>query len=385
MQQNGNRRDEHAEIQRQSSGNPAACALVLAGGEGKRLRPFVHLLRRDLLPKQYVNFIGRRSMLQHTLDRAEALAPRERVFTVINRSHLIFPEVRHQVASRHPGTVIVQPENKETAPGILFSLIHIAKRYPDSIVTLLPSDHFVLEEHALHAHLSIARQWVKRDNSRIVLLGIQPDRDESEYGYIVPGCRAKRGSHAAYHIASFVEKPDYRDAQTLARAGALWNTMMMVFQTGTLLSLIEETAPRLFGVFQRIYDALGSAEETTAVEQVYRELPPLNFSRDIIEPLARSHSAQLLALPVKNILWSDWGSESRIMEILRQIGYAGRLNGLPATDPLTTSRGPGYEPASFLQSREVRFTQPESQRGPRNAGRSVRAAREPVTVVARPG
>ena len=50
-----------------------ACALVLAGGEGKRLRPFIHLLRGDLLPKQYVNFIGRCSMLEHTLERAEKL------------------------------------------------------------------------------------------------------------------------------------------------------------------------------------------------------------------------------------------------------------------------------------------------------------------------
>src|ERR1041384_2184277 len=316
-QPNRNSRDDIAETHKNPRGNPVGCALVLAGGEGKRLRPFVHLLRRDLLPKQYVNFIGRRSMLEHTLDRAERLVPRERVFTVINRGHLIFPEVSQQMATRHPGTVIVQPENKETAPGILFPLIHIAKRYPDSIVTLLPSDHFVLEEEELLEHVSVAQQWVKRDDSRIVLLGVRPDRDESEYGYIVPGCRSKRGSHASFQIASFVEKPDDRAAQALARDGALWNTMIMVFKTATLMTLIEEITPQLSGVFRRIYDALGTAKEAAVVEQVYRELPPLNFSRDIVEPLARSHSTQLLALPVDNVLWSDWGSESRIMEILR--------------------------------------------------------------------
>jgi len=336
----------------------------------------VHLLRRDLLPKQYVNFIGRRSMLEHTLDRAEKLVPRASVFTVINQGHLIFPEVSRQVASRQPGTVIVQPENKETAPGILFPLIHIAKRYPDSIVTLLPSDHFVLEEEELLEHVSVAQQWVKRDESRIVLLGVRPDRDESDYGYIVPGCRSKRGSHTSFQIASFVEKPGDRAAQALARDGALWNTMMMVFKTATLMSLIEETAPQLFAVFRKIHDALGTSKEAAVIEQVYRELPPLNFSRDIIEPLARSHSAQLLALPVENVLWSDWGSESRIMEILRQTGYAGRLNGLAARD---TNFSHGYEPMPFIHAHEASLTAGDSHH---SARKSARSAHIPLALAA---
>jgi mannose-1-phosphate guanylyltransferase len=381
MQPNRNSRDDIAETRKNPRGNPVGCALVLAGGEGKRLRPFVHLLRRDLLPKQYVNFIGRRSMLEHTLDRAERLVPRERVFTVINRGHLIFPEVSQQMATRHPGTVIVQPENKETAPGILFPLIHIAKRYPDSIVTLLPSDHFVLEEEELLEHVSVAQQWVKRDDSRIMLLGVRPDRDESEYGYIVPGCRSKRGSHASFQIASFVEKPDDRAAQALARDGALWNTMIMVFKTATLMTLIEEITPQLSGVFRRIYDALGTAKEAAVVEQVYRELPPLNFSRDIIEPLARSHSTQLLALPVDNVLWSDWGSESRIMEILRQTGYAGRLNGLAAPDP---NFGRAYEPMPFIQAHEAHFASTDSNRSARKSARPVHTPLA-LAATARPG
>ncbi len=343
MQPKRNRRDDFAELHRRPNGNPASCVLVLAGGEGQRLRPFVHLLRRDLLPKQYVNFIGRRSMLEHTFDRAEKIAPRERVFTVINRSHLVFPEVIRQLASRHPGTVLVQPQNKETAPGILFSLLHIARRHPDSIVTLLPSDHFILEEDELLAHLSAAQNWVKRDGSRIVLLGIRPDHDESDYGYIVPGGKSTRGARAAFRIAAFIEKPDDRTARELAREGALWNTMMIVFKAARLMSLIEETAPRLFGIFRRIQEALGSADEAALIEQVYRELPPLNFSRAIVEPLARAPSAQLLAMAVENVLWSDWGSESRIMEILRQTGYAGRLNGL-AADQLKRSPAPVKNP-----------------------------------------
>ena len=84
---------------------PTSCALVLAGGEGKRLRPFIHLLRGDFLPKQYVNFIGRRSMLEHTWERAEKLVRSSSVYTVLNHNHLAFPDVQRQIASRSAGTV----------------------------------------------------------------------------------------------------------------------------------------------------------------------------------------------------------------------------------------------------------------------------------------
>jgi len=73
------------------------CGLVLAGGEGERLRPFVRRLRGDALPKQYVNFSGSRSMIDHTHRRAETLIPRARLFTIINQAHLNFAEVKHQL------------------------------------------------------------------------------------------------------------------------------------------------------------------------------------------------------------------------------------------------------------------------------------------------
>lgn len=326
MQQNG-LNSKPAEIHKAT----VSCALVLAGGEGKRLRPFIHLLRGDLLPKQYVNFIGRRSMLEHTWDRAEKLTLASRVFTVVNQSHLAFPDVQRQIARRSPGSVFVQPENKETAFGIIFALMHVAKLYPDSVVTLLPSDHFILEEEEMASYLKYAGQFVKRDPSRIVLLGIEPDGEESEYGYIVTGNKVRRSVNGPLQITSFVEKPDYDSAQNLARGGALWNTMMMVFNTRTLFELVHTICPVIFRAMQPIYDAIGTPDEEACTQEIYQDLPPINFSKEILEPLARDFPSRLVTFPMRNILWSDWGSESRVMEILRRIGYASRLNGLART------------------------------------------------------
>jgi mannose-1-phosphate guanylyltransferase len=101
--------------------------LVLAGGEGRRLQSYVQQLRGEELPKQYVNFIGRRSMLEHTFHRVEQLIPAGRILTVVSRPHLAHAEVRRQLAARPRETLIVQPVNKETAPGILLPLMFIYK------------------------------------------------------------------------------------------------------------------------------------------------------------------------------------------------------------------------------------------------------------------
>jgi len=49
--------------------SPVRCGIVLAGGEGKRLKSFIYQLRASHVPKQYVNVIGARTMLEHTIDR----------------------------------------------------------------------------------------------------------------------------------------------------------------------------------------------------------------------------------------------------------------------------------------------------------------------------
>jgi mannose-1-phosphate guanylyltransferase len=312
-------------------GDPLVCGIVMSGGEGKRVRPFIHLLRGDFLPKQYVNFIGTRSMLEHTFRRAEKLIPPQRIFTIINQAHLQYPEVRPQLLSRHQDTVIVQPENRETGPGILLPLMHLYKRYPDSIVALFPSDHFVLEEDRLAAKIRLACRAVHQDPSRFILLGIKPDGEEPDYGYILPGNSFNAGTHRAHEIARFVEKPERETAKAMILQGALWNTMLMIFKTTTLLRLVQELTPRLFEQFQRIYKSIGTPDQAEVTRNVYRGLETVNFSRDVLEPLARRRPSQLATFPIDRVLWSDWGTETRIMDILRRTGNVARLNGIQRT------------------------------------------------------
>ena len=158
------------------------CGIVLSAGNGTRMRDFVHRLRGHDLPKQYMNFVGRRSMLEHTFDRAEKLIPAERLYVVIAREHLEFNEVCRQVGSRSSETVVIQPKNKDTAPGLLLPLIYLHRRYPDAAVAIFPSDHFIVEEDVFIRHVDLAFRVVEQDGSRMVLLGVEPTAPEPEYG-----------------------------------------------------------------------------------------------------------------------------------------------------------------------------------------------------------
>ena len=91
--------------------------IVLAGGEGKRLQPFIQASLGCDRPKQYCAFIQNRSMLRHTLLRAERIIPPEHLLTVVIYPHL--PYVREELYDRPSETIIVQPYNLDTAPGIL--------------------------------------------------------------------------------------------------------------------------------------------------------------------------------------------------------------------------------------------------------------------------
>ena len=307
------------------SPNPR-CGIILAAGEGERLRPFVHRLRGEPLPKQYVNFVGGRSMLEHTFARAERLIVPERLFAVVSRDHLRHPEVRRQLSGRPDGTIVAQPENRETAPGILLPLLRICRRYPDPVVAVFPSDHFVLHEELFMAHVDLACRVVEHYPSYLVLLGMEPDGPEPEYGYILPGDRLSRfGPLAVRQVARFVEKPDPGAARDLILDGGLWNTMVMVFQASTMLKLVRRSAPLLHGAFQRISDAVGTWGERSAIAEIYGEMEAVNFSRAVLEPVSQLETSPLLVLPVRGVLWSDWGSEQRIVKSLGETGLAAHL------------------------------------------------------------
>jgi mannose-1-phosphate guanylyltransferase len=300
---------------------PQRCGIILAGGNGKRLQPFVRRMLGVNLPKQYVCFMGTRSMLEHTFNRAERVIPRERIFTVVARDHLRHLEVQRQIDKRFPHTLVFQPMNKETAPGLLLPLMRLLKHYPNSTVAVFPSDHFILQEERFMGYVRRAFEAVEQVPTKIIFLGVEPTDAEPEYGYIVPEETAADGASLVQTIKAFVEKPEPHLARQIISLGGLWNTMVMVFRPEILLNLVAVSQPRLHRSFHRIFEAMGTSRESFVIEKSYRNMEPVNFSKNLLEGLDLHSRNQLSVVPMKGVFWSDWGSENRVLSVLEGHKY----------------------------------------------------------------
>jgi len=249
-------------------------------------------------------------MLRHTIDRAERVVAPHRLLIIVNHPHL--PYAQEELRDRSSETVIIQPCNRETVAGILLPLLHVHHRDPEAVVCIFPSDHFVLEEDRFLDYVKSAA-LVAGCRGLHVLLGADSDRPETGYGWIEVGEKiGLQGSEELYQVSRFLEKPNGYVAEALYVMRCLWNTLVLVGRADTLLELFQELAPEVFGPFQRIRAALGSALEEEAAREVYAKLPTINFSRAVLERSPQHFGV----LRMKGVYWSDWGEEERIQSDL---------------------------------------------------------------------
>jgi mannose-1-phosphate guanylyltransferase len=310
---------------RNNSNRQGLCGVVLASGAGQYLQPLKRRQHTDALPKQYVRCTGTRSMLERTYDRVERLIPRERLFTVVQESHLRFSRVADQLSERSEGTVIAQPRNETTMLALLLALTHVHKRFGDTIVASFPSDQLIWEDDRLMRYVRLAQTIVSHQPSKLVLLGVEPAYEESEYSYILPVDQWNNDGWGTRDVKHLVEKPNSAHAHELIVRGALWNTMLMVFNAATLLGFVKCLKPNLFRHFERLRETIGTPHEATVVRETFERVEAVDISRDLLQPVARLFPGSLCVLPVNDVLWSDRGAETRnidTVKILRRTGYS---------------------------------------------------------------
>jgi mannose-1-phosphate guanylyltransferase len=277
--------------------------LVLAGGDGTRLQELTRELCGVPIPKQYCRpLLGGRSLLELTLERARRVSAVEHTMVIVNRNHLAV--ARDQLRTLHDGNIIIQPSNRDTGPGLLFALEHIARRDRGATVAVFPSDHFVGDERAFSRYVQHAADVVSSLPEKIVVLGIRPEHPETGFGYITPSRRV-RGDAAgavAFHVGEFVEKPAPDRAQELFETGGLWNSFVMVFRVGRMLELIRGLMPT---EVHRL-DELRRRRRTDV--EIYQEIEPWNFSERVLTRIPD----HLLVVPVDGVHWNDWGTRASI-------------------------------------------------------------------------
>ncbi len=287
--------------------------VVLAGGNGTRLQTFTRDVLGTERPKQFCRIVGTRSMLRHTWDRALQIVPAGRIVTVVTAGQERY--LREEKGRGVPGTVLVQPENKETAPGLLLPLVWIARRNPTATVAVFPADHFIWEEDRFAEHVQAAVGAAADLRRHVILLGVEADGPETGYGWIAPGKPVESGpATELYAVQQFWEKPDRTTAAELFRRGCFWNTFILAGGLDAFLGLAEAAVPEVLTPLRSVAGCLGTPAEGAALAEAYGHLPSTNLSRAF---LAR-HPEALMVLAARGMSWCDWGDPDRIVRSLRR-------------------------------------------------------------------
>lgn len=289
-------------------------SIILAGGEGERVRSLVQRWLGSHKPKQYCTFVGNRSMFQHTLDRATRLTSPNRTISVVSKHHR--QEALSQLNGRQSGTVLFQPSNRDTAAGVFFPLAYIRSHNPQATVVIYPSDHFVYPEDRFLETVSMGIQSAQQLRDKVALLGVAPDRLELEYGWIQPDrTLTTLNDRPIRSVRSFLEKPTASQADHALAKGALWNTLVLISQVDTLWNLGRQCFPELISLFDQLIPVIGTSKESRMIKHIYKNMPTKNFSSHLLQQAPEHVSV----LELSGVLWSDWGKPERITETLRRI------------------------------------------------------------------
>ena len=287
-------------------------AVILAGGDGTRLRPLTQHLTGDARPKQFCRLFGGQTLLDQTRRRADLIVRPDRQVVVVTQAHApYYPDLARDLL---PGRLVAQPLNRGTAPAIMLGALAVRSLADDAPLAVLPSDHDIADEAGFMDAVRDALSFVSEHRDAIVLLGIEPRTPEPEYGWIEPVIQT---DSPVAPIRRFWEKPSVGLSRALLERGCLWNSFVMVGWARAFTAAIAASVPEVATVLAGVGPVLGTSREAAALERAYAPLATIGFSERVLAPAASRFSV----IRVKDVGWCDLGSPRRVVESARRRGH----------------------------------------------------------------
>ena len=280
-------------------------AVIMAGGIGSRLWPRSRLAS----PKQFLDLLGPRTMLQETADRIEPLIALERVLVVVSQEHAA--TVCDQIPGLPEENVIVEPGPRGTAPCIGLAAVVLRQRDVSAIMSVFPADHRIADAPGFQRAIAAAAQIAQ--DGYLVTLGITPDHAHTGYGYIQRSTSLNQvHGLPAFEVQRFTEKPDAATARTFVDSGEYyWNGGIFIWQVATILANMDRLMPELRAELQTVAEAWNSPRRQETLAAAWDRVPRTTIDYGIMEKASR-----VAVVPV-DIGWDDvgnWATLSGLVE-----------------------------------------------------------------------
>src|SRR5580765_700216 len=214
--------------------------VIMAGGAGTRLWP----VSRADKPKQLINVVRGKSLLQLSYERLRGLLPPERIFVCTGAAH--GRAVMENLPELPKENLLGEPEGRDTANAVGFPAAVLAKRDKDAVAAFVTADHVIEPIDTFQASVRTAFDLVAEQPNALVTFGIVPTHGHTGLGYIHRGeaIAVKGKPAAAYKVQAFREKPDKATADRYVESGRYyWNSGMFVWRADTVLGALETLLP----------------------------------------------------------------------------------------------------------------------------------------------
>ena len=177
--------------------------------------------------------------------------------------------------------ILCEPIGRNTAPCIGLGAIHIAQKYDDAIMFVLPSDHLIKFTSMFLKTLEPGAD-VAENNTNLVTIGITPDYPETGYGYIKFDPRRTEGQ--AYAVERFVEKPSLEVAKEyLSTEEYLWNSGMFIWKVSSILKNMQKFMPDTYESLIKIKEAIGTPQQDSILEKEFYNMQSQSIDYGIME------------------------------------------------------------------------------------------------------
>jgi mannose-1-phosphate guanylyltransferase len=281
--------------------------VIIAGGKGVRLWP----MSREARPKQLLEIVGGRSLLQLSYDRLAALLPPERI--VVCTADRDAAEIRRQLPELPPDNLLGEPVGRDTVNAIGLCCAVLGARDPDAVLAFVTADHVIRPVEVFVAALDRAFDLAAAPD-RLVTFGVVPTYPHTGLGYVERG--APLADDGAFEVTAFIEKPDLERATAYVQSGRfLWNSWMFVWRADTLLAQLARRLPETYAGLSKVAEAWTGAGRAATLTAVYPTLAATSIDYAVMEPASTDPTVEVVVVPL-DLAWIDVGSWPSVAGVL---------------------------------------------------------------------